>query len=121
RSLLFRAVFGVSDVTDADRRAANGLDDQIVERARVNDSAHRPQSQFAPPVVHVASGHVGVLAHDGVTHVGDRNAVSREPVGVGPDVDRTGYSADDRNLAHAVRPFELFSDDVVGQLTQLAN
>ncbi|MCG3161880.1 MAG: hypothetical protein JMDDDDMK_03095 [Acidobacteria bacterium] len=121
RALFLRAVLGVTDVADANRRAADGGDDQIVEIARINHSPHRAQSQFAPPRVHVASGHVTVLADDGVAHLRNRDAVSRETVGVGPDVNRADCPAPDSDLAHACRPLKLFLDHLVGQFRQFAD
>ena len=69
--------------------AVDGGDHQLVEargRRRCGPSCAARSSRRR--AVTLPPGHVGVLAHDGVAHGGDRDLVGGEPVGVDPDVDR---------------------------------
>ena len=76
-------------------------DDEVVERPRLGDAAHRAQRLLADLAGDVAAGHVGVLADERVAHRGDRELVGGQPVGVDPDVDGALEPADDLDLADA--------------------
>ncbi len=100
--------------------AVEGRDHEVVEGPRLGDAAHRAQRRLVEAGRHVAARQVGVLAHDGVAHAGDRDLVRDQPVGVDPDVDGAEQAADDPDLADAGRALELRADDLVGDLGQLA-
>ena len=121
RALLLRPVRHRPDVGEADGRAVHVRDDEILESARVREASERPERDLAAARVHVAPGHVGILALEGGPDLCDRDAVGREAVDVDPDVDRALEAAHDRDLADARRAFDERFDDLVGDLRQLAH
>ena len=101
RALLLGAVLGAADVADADRRAVDGLDDEIVERLGIGDAPGRAQHLLGVAGGDVAARRVLVLARERRLDLGDRQLVGGEPIGVHPDVDRALEAADDLHLADA--------------------
>src|SRR4029450_9359985 len=120
RPLLLGPVLGVADVAHADRYAVEGGHHEVVEGAGLGDAAHRPQRRLVEPGGHVAPGQVGILGNEGIAHVGDRDLVGGQPIGVDPDADGAGQAAHDTDLADAGRPLATWRHGLVGELGQLA-
>src|SRR5262249_31902254 len=120
RSLLLGDVLGVADVADADRPTAEVGHYQVVEGAGLRDTAHRPERRLVEPGGDVAPRQVGVLAHDGIAHVDDRDLIGGQPVRIDPDVDGPQQAADDPHLADAGRALQHRAHGLVGELGQLA-
>ena len=119
-ALLPGPVLRPADVPDADGRAADRGDHQVVEGAGVGQAADRPERRLPGAPGHVAPGGVGVLPDDRVAHVRDRDPEGGQPVRLDPHVDRALQPADDPHLAHARRPLEADLHHLVRQLGQLA-
>ena len=120
-ALLFGPVFDAANVAKLDRRAIDVRHDQFFHVARVGVAAQRAQDEFAPAGFDIAAGHVRVLALQSIAYRRNRNLVSRQPLGVDPDIDRAIQTAHDGDFANAARALELHSDDLVRVLSQLAN
>src|SRR5439155_11736385 len=110
-----------ANVANFDRRAIDVRHDQFFHVARVGVAAQRAQDEFAPAGFDIAAGHVRVLALQSIAYRRNRNLVTRQPLGVDPDINRAIETAHDIDCANATGALELYFDDLVGVLSQLAN
>ena len=120
-TLLFGAIFDAADVANLDRRPVDVRHNKFFHVARVRVAAQRAEDEFAPAGFDIAAGHVRILALQSIAHRRNRNLVSRQPLSVDPDIDRAIETAHDIDCANATRSLELYFDDLVGVLSQLAN
>jgi hypothetical protein len=69
---LLEGVLDAADVANPYRVTALVGHDQVQESGRVLDAAHRPQHEFARPLVDAAAGQFQVLPGERLTHVLNR-------------------------------------------------
>ena len=92
----------MADVADADRRAADVLDDDVVELLDVLDAAQRANAHFGGPAHDASAGRFDVLGLDRALHVLRAQVVGVQLVEIEKDVDLAVASAADVDAADAV-------------------
>ena len=113
-SRFFRPVFRITNVTEFDRISTATAYHQLIKVRRLNDAAHRPDSQFARALVHASSRKLKVLSANRVSNLRDRNVEGAQLVRIHPHLNLPRASADDCHLAHTADGFNLLFDSLVG-------
>src|SRR5262249_46313386 len=81
------AILRTADVPNADRRAVHRGNHQLVKIPWLDDASQGAQRLLACPCGDIPPWHVGVLAHHGITHRGDGDAIGGQARRIDPDVD----------------------------------
>ena len=120
-ALLGHAIFDVAHVANADGRAGDVLDDDVVEVRNGLDPSHRAHAQFRHAANDTPAGHLYVLGAHGALHFLRGHGVTVQLVHVEKNIDLAGAGAAQIDLRHAVHGFDSAPDLFVGDLGQLAN
>src|SRR5262249_8549790 len=111
-------ILGIADVGNADRRAVDVGDDDVVEFLGGVDAAHGPQPDFPLALLQRAAGNFDVFLLDGVADLIDRESAGVQLLDVDDDVDLARTIAADADVADAVHRFERALNLLVGNLGQ---
>ncbi len=115
------AVLDGGDVAKQDRMSVALADDDVAERSDRGDAPARPQRQRRSALLDASARDLGVLRLQRARHVGDREVVGAQPVGVERHVDLPRPSANDDDLANAGNAFQLPAQLLVGVFGDVAD
>ena len=111
---LLRAVFDLSDVADADLRAAARADDDFAELFGGSDAAEGAEAELLRAGDHAAAGSFDVFALEGVAHVEDGEIVRGEFLRVEENANLARLAAVELDAANAIDRLDGAADLLVG-------
>ena len=115
------AVLDPRHVAQPNRVAVHLAQHHVAEGINRRDASARAQRHRLGALIHAAAGNVGVLRLQRAGHVVDRQFLGAQQRGVEPQVDLAAAAADHHDLPDAVGAFEPPSQDLVGELGDVAD
>src|SRR5580698_2102912 len=117
---LFRAIFDLSYIPNADLRAAPRSNDDFAELIGRGDAAERAEAELLRACNHAAAGSLDIFPLERIAHVDNREIVGGQFLGVEKDADLAGLATVQLNAAHAVDGLDGAADLFVGDFGEFA-
>src|SRR6185369_2986838 len=105
----------------ADRVSVFFLDDNVVELADGGHPAASAKRERLRTLIDASAGHFDVLCLQSARHIGYREVIGAQPIGVEPHIDLSLATAEHENLTDPGNAFELASQHLVRVLSDFTN